>query len=73
VEPRPGPPDKRDPSVSVRVPATIINNENEAGLERLAALATAGEISSVMDRLSGLAEAADAVRHLAAGKVVITV
>jgi NADPH:quinone reductase-like Zn-dependent oxidoreductase len=55
----------------------VFNQEHFSGLDRLAALAADGEIASFMDRPYPLAEAADAVRHLAAGqaagKVVITV
>ena len=55
----------------------VMNKEHYSGLERLAALATDGSVASVMDRPYPLAEAPDAVRHLAtgqaAGKVVITV
>ena len=54
----------------------VMNKEHYSGLDRLAALATEGEIASFMDRPYPLAEAPDAVRHFAgkaAGKVVITV
>ena len=55
----------------------VMNKEHYSGLDRLAALAAEGEIASFMDRPYPLAEAPDAVRHLAAGKaagkVVITV
>jgi len=64
------------PFVSQRL-MMVTNKEHYAGLERLAALATEGEITSSLDRPYPLAEAPDAVRHLAAGKaagkVVITV
>jgi NADPH:quinone reductase-like Zn-dependent oxidoreductase len=54
-----------------------MNKEHYSGLDRLAVLATEGDMASFMDRPYPLTEAADAVRHLAAGKaagkVVITV
>jgi NADPH:quinone reductase-like Zn-dependent oxidoreductase len=64
------------PFVSQRL-TMVMNKEHYSGLDRLVALATEGEIASFMDRPYLLAEAPDAVRHLAAGeaagKVVITV
>ncbi|MET7426129.1 NAD(P)-dependent alcohol dehydrogenase [Dactylosporangium sp. NPDC005555] len=64
------------PFVSQRL-TMVMNKEHHSGLDRLAALATEGELASFMDRPYPLAEAPDAVRHLAAGKaagkVVITV
>jgi NADPH:quinone reductase-like Zn-dependent oxidoreductase len=65
-----------DPFVSQRL-RMVMNKEHHTGLERLAALAVDGSITSVMDRPFTLADAADAVRHLTAGKalgkVVLTV
>lgn len=64
------------PFVSQRL-TMVMNKEHYSGLDRLAALAAEGEIASFMDRPYPLAQAPDAVRHLAAGKaagkVVITV
>jgi NADPH:quinone reductase-like Zn-dependent oxidoreductase len=55
----------------------VMNKEHHCGLERLASLAVDGSIASSMDRPFVLADAPEAVRHLAAGKargkVVITV
>lgn len=54
-----------------------MNKEHFSGLERLAELATAGKITSVVERSYPLAQVPDAIRHLemgrARGKVVITV
>lgn len=47
----------------------VLNKEHYAGLERLAALAAAGKITSVIERSYSLAQVPDAVRHLEAGKV----
>ena len=47
----------------------VLNKEHYAGLERLAALAAAGKITSVIERSYPLAQVPDAVRHLEAGKV----
>ena len=55
------------PFVSQRL-TMVMNKEHYSGLDRLAAHATDGEIASFLDRPFPLAEAADAVRHLAAGK-----
>ena len=75
MESRHGSPDARGPSVRVRVPAA--DDGDYSGLERLAAHATDGGMPPYIDRPYPLAEAADAVRHLAAGKakgkVIITV
>lgn len=55
----------------------VTNKEHFSGLERLAAHAVAGAVASFTDRPFELSSAADAVRHLVAGKargkVVITV
>lgn len=55
----------------------VMNKEHHSGLERLAALAVDGSLTSSVDRPFALAEAPEAVRHLGAGKalgkVVITV
>lgn len=45
-----------------------MNKENFSGLERLAQLATAGKITSVVERSYPLAQVPDAIRHLEAGK-----
>ena len=54
-----------------------MNKEHHSALERLAAFTDDGSVASFMDRPFPLSDAADAVRHLAAGralgKVVITV
>jgi len=54
-----------------------MNKEHFSGLERLAELATAGKITSAVERSFSLAQVPDAIRHLEAGKargkVVITV
>lgn len=54
-----------------------MNKEHFSGLERLAELAIAGKITSVVERSYPLAQVPDAIRHLEAGKargkVVITV
>lgn len=64
------------PFVSQRL-MMAMNKEHYSGLERLAELATTGEIAAFMDRPYPLGNAADAVRHVAAGKaagkVVVTV
>jgi len=64
------------PFVSQRL-MMVMNREHYSGLDRLAALATEGVITSFMDRPYPLADVPDAARHLAAGKaagkVVITV
>jgi NADPH:quinone reductase-like Zn-dependent oxidoreductase len=55
----------------------VMNKEHHSGLERLAALAEDGSLASPVDYPFSLSDAADAVRHLEAGramgKVVITV
>lgn len=55
----------------------VMNKEQHSGLERLAALADEGSVASSTDRPFALADAPEAIRHLAAGralgKVVITV
>jgi NADPH:quinone reductase-like Zn-dependent oxidoreductase len=65
-----------NPFVSQRL-AMVINKEHHSGLDRLAAFAEDGSLASFMDRPFPLCDAADAVRHLEAGramgKVVITV
>src|SRR4051794_4512930 len=55
------------PFVSQRL-TMVTNKEHYSGLERLAALATDGAITSFMEQPYSLADAADAVRHLATGK-----
>lgn len=54
-----------------------MTKEHFSGLERLAELATAGKITSAVERSFSLAQVPDAIRHLEAGKargkVVITV
>jgi NADPH:quinone reductase-like Zn-dependent oxidoreductase len=57
--------------------AMVMNKEHHSGLDRLATLAAEDQITSFMDQPYPLAQAPDAVRHLAAGKasgkVVVTV
>jgi NADPH:quinone reductase-like Zn-dependent oxidoreductase len=57
--------------------AMVMNKEHYSGLDRLASLATENRITSFMDQPYSLAQAPDAVHHLAAGqamgKVVITI
>lgn len=64
------------PFVSQRL-AMVMNKEHYSGLDRLATLAAEDQITSFMDQPYALAQAPDAVRHLAAGKawgkVVVTV
>ena len=66
----------RNPFVSQRL-VMVMNKEHHSGLERLAAFADDGSVASFVDRPFPLCDAADAVKHLAAGralgKVVITV
>lgn len=65
-----------NPFVSQRL-VMVTNKEHHSGLERLAAFADDGSVTSYIERLFPLRDASDAVRHLAAGhalgKVVITV
>jgi len=65
-----------NPFVSQRL-TMVMNKEHFSGLERLAAHAVNGSITSLVDRPFDLSATADAVRHLvdgkARGKVVITV
>ena len=65
-----------NPFVSQRL-IMVMNKEHHSGLERLAAFAEDGAVASSVDRPFPLPNAADAVRHLGAGramgKVVITV
>jgi NADPH:quinone reductase-like Zn-dependent oxidoreductase len=56
------------PFVSQRL-TSILNKEHYSGLDRLAELALQGEVVPSIDRTYPLADAADAVRHLEAGKV----
>jgi NADPH:quinone reductase-like Zn-dependent oxidoreductase len=64
------------PFVSQRL-TMVMNKEHYSGLDRLAAFAAEGKITSLVDGPYPLPEAPDAVRHLAAGKaagkVVVTV
>jgi NADPH:quinone reductase-like Zn-dependent oxidoreductase len=65
-----------NPFVSQRL-VMVMNKEHYSGLERLAAFADNGSVASFVDRPFALSGAADAVRHMEAGraqgKVVITV
>jgi NADPH:quinone reductase-like Zn-dependent oxidoreductase len=65
-----------NPFVSQRL-TMVMNKEHHSGLDRLASFAEDGSLASFMDRPFPLRDAADAVRHLEAGramgKVVITV
>jgi NADPH:quinone reductase-like Zn-dependent oxidoreductase len=56
------------PIVSQRL-TSILNKEHYSGLDRLAKLATTGEVTPRVERSYPLAEVPDAVRQLAAGKV----
>ena len=58
-----------NPFVSQRL-TMVMNKEHYSGLERLAAHAVDGSVASFMDRPFALADAADAVRHLVAGKAM---
>ncbi len=56
------------PIVSQRL-TSILNKEHYSGLDRLAKLATTGELTPRIERSYSLAEVPDAVRQLEAGKV----
>jgi NADPH:quinone reductase-like Zn-dependent oxidoreductase len=56
------------PFVSQRL-KSILNKEHYIGLDRLAELATKGDVTPCIERTYGLADVPDAVRRLEAGKV----
>ena len=56
------------PIVSQRL-TSIMNKEHYSGLDRLAKLATTGDVTPCIERSYSLAEVPDAVRRLEAGKV----
>jgi D-arabinose 1-dehydrogenase-like Zn-dependent alcohol dehydrogenase len=56
------------PIVSQRL-TSIMNKEHYSGLDRLAELATAGDVTPRIERSYSLTDVPDAVRRLEAGKV----